>query len=101
MTEELSALSLLDVSDLSKILKIGMKSIYVKSSQSPQDLPPRIKLPGSRTLRWHPTVVKKWLDEQSGLSEPTVAITTPTPKKRRPGRPTKEEQIERQRGGAK
>jgi predicted DNA-binding transcriptional regulator AlpA len=95
MNEELS---LLDVSDLAKILKTSRKSIYVRSSQNPGELPPRIKLPGSRVLRWHPQVVRRWLEEQAGITQP---VEFSPPPKRRPGRPTKEEELARQRGGAK
>lgn len=87
---------LLSVSDLAKILGLSSKSIYVKTSIHPDDLPPRFRIPGSRINRWHPEVVKKWMAERAGL----ISATDPTPTPKRPvGRPTKAAQIARHRGG--
>lgn len=90
---------LLSIGDMGRILGLGPKAIYVRIENDPGSLPPRFILPGSNLLRWHPTVVQRWLDAKAGLIAPT-ALPPPSPR-RRPGRPTKEEQIERQRGGSR
>lgn len=93
--------SLLSPEDICKVLGYGLKSIYYRSCYKPDTLPPRFPLPDSSLLRWHPEVVRRWIDERAGLIAPTNP--PPSPPRRRPGRPTKAEQIERDRmrGGAK
>jgi len=104
MSDHITVAPLLSLSDLGKILGLGNKSIYIRVSQHPELLPTRFVLPGSRLLRWHPGVVKDWLDRQAGLSSGTTKNEQPTisPSLRKRGRPSKEEHIKRERktGGA-
>ncbi len=88
---------LLSIGDLGGVLGLGPKAIYKRLQENPDLLPPRIILPGSNLHRWHPEVVRRWLDERAGLVESTSP--PPYPTRRRPGRPTKKEQIERARQG--
>ncbi len=91
---------LLSLSDLGKILGLGPKSIYIRASQHPELLPPRFNLPGSRLLRWHAAVVKQWMDERAGLSSEITKNEQPplaAPSLRKRGRPSKEEQIKKER----
>ncbi len=90
--------SLLSVADLAQVLGLSTKSIYAKISCHPQELPPRIRIPGSRLNRWHPEIVRRWLNEHAGL---TPTIDPPPTPKRHPGRPTKIEQVEREKGGGR
>lgn len=90
--------SLLSVVDLAQILGLSVKSIYSKIAYHPNELPPRIRIPGSRLNKWHPEVVSRWLNELAGLIPP---IEPPPAQKRRPGRPTKKEQVEHPRGGGR
>lgn len=83
---------LLSLEDLGRILGLGKKAIYQRTCLHPEELPPRFIIPGSRFLRWHPTVVRKWMEERSGMSEFSAPSSS---EKRRPGRPSKIEQMRR------
>ena len=88
---------LMRIRDLAEKLRLGPKALYVRLQNDPSSLPPRFRLPGTNLLLWHPKVVKGWMDQQAGLPEPTAG--PPPVEKRRPGRPTKAEQIGRERKG--
>lgn len=94
--------TLMRIRDLAGALRVGPKALYLRLQTDPSALPPRFVLPGSNLLLWHPEIVKRWIDERAGLLSTTAPPLTP---KRRPGRPTKTEQIKRQRlegqGGGK
>jgi hypothetical protein len=80
---------LLDVSGLAKVLCYKESTVRWKASFKPSELPPRINLPGSRLLRWHPDTVKKWLDSFLELNTQVQApkSATETPEKKRVGFP--------------
>lgn len=91
--------ALMRIRDLASILRVGTKALYLRLQTAPSTLPPRFILPGSNLLLWHPVVVQRWINERAGL----IAPTTPPPAqdplpRRRPGRPTKREQIESKKG---
>lgn len=61
--------SLITPSQLAEILGFSPKSIYVLSRRpGSTTLPPSFHV--GRALRWHPSIVQKWLDEKAGLSSP-------------------------------
>lgn len=89
---------LLSVEDLSQILGQGPKTLYQKLSKDPSLLPPRFYIPGSRLVRFHPVVVRIWMDSLAGLtSTPSNhSIESKTLKKENragPGRPPKAETV--------
>lgn len=74
---------LLDVEGLAKVLCYKKSTVRWKASFKPEELPPRINLPGSRLLRWHPATVTKWLEsfiEVGAQAHPVISTQTP-PKK--------------------
>lgn len=92
---EKPSLRLLYIEDLAAL--IGKTPSTIRTFVSRCDnyrhlIPPPYKLPGSRRLVWYEDDVAQWL-----------AATTPVfppPKRRGRGRPTKREQLERQRWAA-
>ena len=89
---------LLSVEDLSQILGQGPKTLYQKLSKDPSLLPQRFYIPGSRLVRFHPVVVRIWMDSLAGLtSTPSNhSIESKTLKKEKragPGRPSKAETV--------
>ncbi|QCZ72247.1 hypothetical protein CAB38_04815 [Xanthomonas citri pv. punicae] len=89
------SLRFLYIEDLAPLIGKTPSTIrtFVSRRDSYQHLiPPPYKLPGSRRLVWYEDDVAQWL-----------AATTPVfppPKRRGRGRPTKREQLERQRWAA-
>lgn len=76
---------------LGQLLGIAEQTIYNRHSAN-RDLPPALKL--GRLLRFRPCDVEAWLTRRQ---EPptTVSTTGSVEPRRRPGRPTKREQIAR------
>lgn len=92
-------MSLLSVDDLAKILGVGPKTLYARLYKSPASLPQRFSLPGSRLVRWHPEVVRRWMDGIAGLTSAPSPPHHEKEKRPGPGRPKKSEKIERERRG--
>jgi len=87
---------LLSPQDLAQKLSLSVQTIYNRHSNG-GSLPPCVKI-GNR-LRFRQTDVDEWI---STLVEPTLPATLPSASvmnssKRRPGRPTKAEQIAQRR----
>ena len=82
---------LLTPQTLAAALGLAEQTIYNRHSTG-GDLPPAVKL--GRLLRFRPSDVESWLERQQQVSK-----TPPTPVQpsvtRRPGRPTKTEQVAR------
>ena len=81
---------------LASILGLAEQTIYNRHSTG-GNLPPVIKL--GRLLRFRPTDVEAWLEKQTCVPEPPASPNTkplPLPP-RRPGRPTKAEQMARRK----
>lgn len=90
--------ALLTVDQLSVYLHKSVASIRSDASRNPQALPPICRLPGTKRLLWRIEDVEQWLLEHVA-SEGTVASHAAVGSLRRRGRPTKAEQIARQRSG--
>lgn len=89
---------LLDVEGLAKVLCYKKSTVRWKASFKPEELPPRINLPGSRLLRWHPATVTKWLES---FVEPNEQVQPPkneTPEKKRVGFPRGQKRTRVNRG---
>lgn len=65
--------------------------IYRTLSSNPDHLPPPLRLPGSRRLRWRLDFVERWESEHIAFVTESAVLGTV----RRRGRPTKAEQIAR------
>lgn len=91
--------ALLTVEQLSKCLHKSVASIRSDSTRNPQSLPPVCRLPGTKRLLWRIEDVEHWLAQyvasaNSLLSKADATQAPPTAKR---GRPTKAEQIAKQR----
>lgn len=75
---------------LAELLGLAEQTIYNRHSNG-GDLPRAIKL--GRLLRFHSADVDAWLERQRQPAVPPVIPPYPVPFGRRPGRPTKAEQI--------
>jgi predicted DNA-binding transcriptional regulator AlpA len=52
---------LLDIDDIARILGRSASTIRKDISRRPGAVPPRVRLPGTRLLRWRSLDVQKWL----------------------------------------
>jgi len=75
---------------LADLLGLAEQTIYNRHSNG-GDLPQSIKL--GRLLRFHSADVDDWLERQRRSPVPPATPQRPVPSARRPGRPTKAEQI--------
>ena len=86
----------LDLGDLSRVLRKSVSSILADRSRAPHRLPPACTAPGTRQPLWILSDVLDWLRTHR---EPAVAVEQSAvevePAPRRPGRPTKAEQARR------
>lgn len=99
--------ALLTVEDLAEHLHKSVASIRSDSTRNPKSLPPICRLPNTKRLLWRVEDVEHWLalhvqgGEHLGRHDIPAPEGSRTPKR---GRPTKAEQIARQRlkgdGGA-
>lgn len=87
--------ALLTVDQLSIYLQKSVASIRSDVTRNPLALPPICRLPGTKRLLWRVEDVEQWLAEHV-VSVDAIASTVPQEKTRR-GRPSKVEQVSRQR----
>ncbi|HCF3677929.1 DNA-binding protein [Pseudomonas aeruginosa] len=87
--------ALLTVDQLSIYLQKSVASIRSDVTRNPLALPPICRLPGTKRLLWRVEDVEQWLAEHV-VSVDIIASTVPQEKTRR-GRPSKAEQVSRQR----
>ncbi len=59
-------MQLLDIDDLSALLKRSAETIRKDLIRNPLAVPPRLHIPGTRLLRWRESDVVAWLDEIAG-----------------------------------
>ncbi|AYC31775.1 DNA-binding protein [Pseudomonas cavernae] len=87
--------ALLTVDQLSLYLQKSVASIRSDVTRNPLALPPICRLPGTKRLLWRVEDVEKWLAEHVVIADVTVPSTASESVRR--GRPTKAEQVSRQR----
>ncbi|MBR8066553.1 DNA-binding protein [Burkholderia ambifaria] len=88
---------LITVEQLSAYLHKSVASIRSDATRNPQSLPPICRLPSTKRLLWRVEDVERWLAAHvEGISRPVSSVVAEDPRARR-GRPTKAEQIARQR----
>lgn len=96
---------ILNINQLSKEVNLAVKTIRTTLVRNPQALPPRLLIEGQKKLLWLRSDVEKFYESQvrahgSNPNFTTLKAKLPTVlvqgiRKRKPGRPTKAEQIER------
>ena len=88
--------ALLTVDDLSDCIHKSVTSIRSDVTRNPLSLPPICRLPGTKRLLWRAEDVERWLaDHVSGFA--TAGTATDEAIKAKPGRPTKAQQIKKQK----
>lgn len=89
--------TLLTVDELAECLHKSVASIRSDATRNPRSLPPICRLPGTKRLLWRVEDVERWLaDHVDGVTVATTMAVTEQHQRRR-GRPTKAEQVARQR----
>lgn len=89
--------SLLTVEELSNYLHKSVASIRSDATRNPQSLPPICRLPNTKRLLWRLEDVERWLAAHvEGMPRPATLACSDDLRPRR-GRPTKAEQVARQR----
>ncbi|MEO8119395.1 MAG: DNA-binding protein [Rhodoferax sp.] len=92
--------SLLNVEQLSTCIHKSVASIRSDATRNPRSLPPLCRLPGTKRLLWREEDVAHWVAiHVIGIDTPTItknSLIVERPAAKR-GRPTKTEQIARQR----
>lgn len=58
----MTTLKTLGPDELAQVLRRSASTIKADASRRPQTLPPRLKIPGNRTLLWLETDVLEWLE---------------------------------------
>lgn len=86
--------SLLTIEQLSEYIHKSVSSIRSDASRNPKALPPICRLPGTKRLLWRLEDVEAWFAKH--VETDTVALLS-APSARRRGRPTKAEQVARER----
>jgi len=61
---------LLDIDGLARLLNRGSSTILRDIRRNPEAVPPMIKLPGTRLLRWREIDVEAWLDIYAAKRNP-------------------------------
>lgn len=82
---------MLDRNDLGRILRKSPITIRNMTSKSPEKLPPFLRV--GNEARWLPSDVHRWIEDQKAAPKGTSKPS------RRPGRPTKSEQVAAWRAG--
>lgn len=89
---------LLDINDLAEWLGRSPNTIKSDLSRCPDTLPPGFKI--GRDWRWRPVDVIAWIDLQAKLAWDKrfgTGLSQTVATRRRPGRPTKAEEIARRK----
>ena len=92
--------TLLDIDALSSVISLAPQTIKNMLSKNPAALPPRVVIPGVRSVRFHSDDVVSWIKDlqrsfTSDLNESSGTKTPTAQTKRRVGRPTKAEVLAR------
>ena len=92
-----NAAVLLTVDQLSQYLHKSVASIRSDATRNPHSLPPICRLPGTKRLLWRMEDLEQWLARHVAptASSRELLSSDSQPKKR--GRPTKAEQVAKQR----
>ncbi|MBU2834213.1 hypothetical protein HF673_00075 [Acidithiobacillus thiooxidans] len=72
---------ILDVAELAPLLCISPRTLRNKLCAEPNNLPPRVKVPGTKGPRWRLSDVQQWMDALP-LSPDAVTVTDAPPARR-------------------
>ena len=90
--------ALLTVEQLSTYIHKSIASIRSDATRNPASLPPICRLPGTKRLLWRIEDVEAWIASHiEGGTIPSLASPAPDTFAARRGRPTKAEQVAKQR----
>lgn len=93
---------LLTVDELASYIHKSVASIRSDATRNPASLPPICRLPGTKRLLWRIEDVERWIAQH--IHSESAASVIPVPDdaaKPKRGRPTKAEQVARQRQQSK
>jgi hypothetical protein len=94
--------ALLTVEQLSTYIHKSVASIRSDATRNPASLPPICRLPGTKRLLWRAEDVENWISQHvHGDRAAPVAPSMAQPDRPKRGRPTKAEQVARQRRESK
>jgi predicted DNA-binding transcriptional regulator AlpA len=94
--------ALLTVEELSAYIHKSVASIRSDATRNPSSLPPICRLPGTKRLLWRIEDVEEWIARHiHGDSTAVLVLSSDDDAKPKRGRPTKAEQIARQRQRAR
>lgn len=88
--------ALLTVDQLSEYLRKSVASIRSDATRNPAALPPRCRIPGTKRLLWRVEDVEHWLASHVATEEASQ-VRQPVMERGRRGRPTKAEQLAREK----
>jgi len=91
---------LLNVDDLALTLHKTVSSIHSDICRNPRSLPPVCRIPGTRRLLWRAEDVERWLASFVTAQAAPLQATLPAVTIRR-GRPSKVDQVARERAKRK
>ena len=94
------AADVLDVGDLSRVLRKSASSILADRARAPHRLPPACTPPGTRQPLWILGDVLAWLRQHQEPATPAPAPSPAAQAPRKRGRPTKAEAAARAAGSA-
>lgn len=90
--------ALLTVEELSTYIHKSVASVRSDATRNPSSLPPICRLPGTKRLLWRVEDVEAWIVRHvNGGSATMLVSSSDNDAKPKRGRPTKAEQIARQR----
>lgn len=93
--------ALLTVEQLSTYIHKSVASIRSDATRNPASLPPICRLPGTKRLLWRIEDVESWIAQHIGKSAACVPASATDHARPKRGRPTKAEQVTRQRQQSK
>lgn len=89
--------ALLTVDHIAEWLHKSVASVRSDATRNPESLPPICRLPGTKRLLWRVEDVERWLAEHVEGIPSAVPMAVAEQQQPRRGRPTKAEQVARQR----
>lgn len=92
---------LLTVEQLAQCLHKSVASVRSDATRNPRSLPPICRLPGTKRLLWRAEDVEQWLADHVDGGPTSLQVAIGGVETRRRGRPTKTEQVAKQRAASR
>lgn len=74
---------ILDIAELAPLLCLSPRTLRNKLCAEPNNLPPRVKVPGTRGPRWRLSDVQQWMDALPLSDDVTLTDVPPARRGRR------------------